>query len=589
MPGMPERIAAPRESHADQRGDGERDRPHAKHEADPPLLLIETTAGVQRIVHACGRCRSAGVRNGMTLAHARALCDRNVEVEPVDEAGDREALQRLAVWAMQFSPVVAVDEPAGLKLDITGCQRLFHGERRLVNLVGNRLERIGLSARVAAASTVGCAWATARYGPGDRTIVAAGDEPQAMAPLPIESLRIEPDAAEGLREVGIEAVGELLALPRLELVARFGADVLRRIDQALGETDEVIDPIRPAMVMEAERRFAGPVKQLEAIRITVRELVEDLVERLREVERGATAVRVRFERSDDEPVERAVTTSRPSRDAKHLQSLLEPVIERVPMGFGIERIELRANATERMTHEQAAWAEDGDAATANEAIQAMGRLVDALASRMGRSRVLTAALCDAHGPERTFVRAPAGADSALWRNERRAEHDADEEETDWAGAVMHRLPRPSCVFDRPERVIVQMRPGNDEDGMDPNGARPEVVRWRGVALAVVRWHGPERIDDAWWEDGEGDRPGHGASRERSRRRGRPATLGARDYFAMQEAGGRWLWIYRRRTLAAPGAVRTKRGERWDGVAGSSFEDDDAPAGGEAWFIHGVWA
>ena len=58
---------------------------------------------------------------------------------------------------------------------------------------------------------------------------------------------------------------------------------------------------------------------------------------------------------------------------------------------------------------------------------------------------------------------------------------------------------------------------------------------------------------------------------------------------MQEAGGRWLWIYRRRTLAAPGVVTTKRGERRDGVVGSAFDDDEAPAGEDAWFIHGVWA
>ena len=53
--------------------------------------------------------------------------------------------------------------------------------------------------------------------------------------------------------------------------------LLLRIDQALGGAMETIDPVRPEPPASAERLFAGPTTQYEAIAITVRELVSELV------------------------------------------------------------------------------------------------------------------------------------------------------------------------------------------------------------------------------------------------------------------------------------------------------------------------
>src|SRR5207247_380092 len=118
------------------------------------------------------------------------------------------------------SPRVAPDPPDGLLLDISGCERVFRGEARLVNGLADAIGRMGFAVRAAAAPTFGCAWGVARYGRRERSTVPEGRVGEAMAPLPVESLRISEKASEGLREVGVERVEHVLNLARGSLPAR---------------------------------------------------------------------------------------------------------------------------------------------------------------------------------------------------------------------------------------------------------------------------------------------------------------------------------------------------------------------------------
>jgi len=261
--------------------------------SNPTFILLVTTSGNrQTIAHGCEAARAAGVTPGMSLAHARALlpADR-VVLEECRPARDRQRLEALASWAMRFSPIVAPDAPDGLLLDVTGCQRVHQGERRLVNAIANSLDWLGFRAQVACASTFACAWAMARYAacarashrlagdrdsgesklgaPHGRFIVESGAELEALRPLPIEALRLEQEVIDALHEVNIDLVGHLTSLPRNDLAARFGRDLLRRLDQAAGHALESLTPLRPIEALRVERAFDGPVKQVEGIALSV--------------------------------------------------------------------------------------------------------------------------------------------------------------------------------------------------------------------------------------------------------------------------------------------------------------------------------
>lgn len=448
----------------------------------------------------------------MTLAHARALLrtDR-VHVEGVDPQRDHEALRGLAVWATRFTPTVAPDPPDGVILDITGCGPVFRGEKRLVKQLMNSVAALGFRARAAVAPTIGCAWALARFGGKEIARVETAGVREALAGLPVAALRLEQDAQAGLYEIGIETIGHLFNLPRSALPSRFGEDLLLRLDQALGEAMEVIEPVRPVEPARVEMVFDGPTTRLEAIACAARGLLESLAVELARRESGVRLLDVVLGRSDAPPVLFDVALSRPSRSVPHLWSLLWARIEKANLGFGVDRVALTASRIGRVRHEQMEVVRVDDSVSSREIGAGAGEMIDTLTNRLGKQRITRVDVRESHVPERVFVHR-AALDERARRAGSAAVVDAD---------------RPSLLFSDPEPA--------EAIALVPDGP-PSVLRWRGRDHPIVRAVGPERVAGEWWR---GD-------------------VASRDYFKVQDGGGRWLWVFRR-------------------------------TGTARWFVHGEWA
>ena len=65
-------------------------------------------------------------------------------VHDADEAADAKTLDDIADWCDRFTPMVALDAPHGLFLDITGCAHLFGGEAAILRQLCDALTRRGL-------------------------------------------------------------------------------------------------------------------------------------------------------------------------------------------------------------------------------------------------------------------------------------------------------------------------------------------------------------------------------------------------------------------------------------------------------------
>jgi protein ImuB len=65
--------------------------------------------------------------------------------------------------------------------------------------------------------------------------------------------------------LGFECIADLMAQPRAPLALRFGLEIGRRLDQALGHVAEPITPIRPTELIEVRRSFAEPITAAETI------------------------------------------------------------------------------------------------------------------------------------------------------------------------------------------------------------------------------------------------------------------------------------------------------------------------------------
>ncbi len=435
--------------------------------------------------------QAAGVRVGMPATKARVLV-QGLIVQDHDAVGDVQSLDRLALWMLQrYAPIVAADPPDGLVIDSTGADHLHGGEEAMLAGLIDRLAASGVQARAAIADTWGAAHALARYAAKPALVAPAGHGSAVLAGLPLAALRLPADMIAALHVLGFERIGDLLAQPRAPLTLRFGPQLGRRIDQALGALSEPIDPIRPDELIQVKRNFAEPIGAAETIARYIGKLVVQLCAELEAKGLGAKRLDLICHRVDNRLQAVRVGTAMPVRDVKRLTRLLTDKIETIEPGFGIEILSLTATLAEPLSEKQTltAMVDDG--------VPDVSDLVDTLINRVGERSLYRAAPIATEVPERSVRRiAPMAPDTGAT----------------WPG----HWPRPSRLLASPEPIeTMALLPDHP----------PVAFTWRGIRRRVRHADGPERIRGEWWR--------------------RDAELTAvRDYFRVEDDAGERYWIFR---------------------------------------------
>jgi protein ImuB len=318
---------------------------------DKPFVLALSVGNRRLVFAATAAAEGLGVMPGLPLTDARALHPA-LAVAEADPAGDARALQRLAQWCNRYSPWTAPWGADGVILDVTGCAHLRGGEASLMRDLLERLQRRSIAGRAAIADSAGAAWAVARCGSADSTVVPPGETRDVIAALPIAALRLDPVAALQLERLGLRRIGDLYALPRASLAARFGDGVAERLDQALGAAAEPLSPLPPAPARWVRQRFAEPIGTPEALAAATRDLLEALCRALGEGMLGARRLTLSCYRVDGEAAPVSIGTARPSRDPQHLCRLFAERLTEIDPGLGIEDMLLAASAVDRLAPAQ---------------------------------------------------------------------------------------------------------------------------------------------------------------------------------------------------------------------------------------------
>eukprot|EP01035_Chromulina_nebulosa_P011359 gene11359-15194_t len=83
-----------------------------------PCIVVARHSNALQISALDDAAATLGLEVGLPLANARAICP-DIEVADADPAADAELLNHVADWCDRFTPLVALDRPHGLFLDIT--------------------------------------------------------------------------------------------------------------------------------------------------------------------------------------------------------------------------------------------------------------------------------------------------------------------------------------------------------------------------------------------------------------------------------------------------------------------------------------
>ncbi len=424
----------------------------------------------------------------------------DIDVFDEDVRADFALLEAIADWCDRYTPLVALDGRDGLFLDITGCTHLFGGEDVMLRDVLARLRQMGFDVRGSISNTPGLSSAASRFGRGG--VIAREDMVSALSALPVHALRIDEATIASLCKLGLKRVANLMSMPRAPLARRFGAQLLLRLDQALGANEEAISPRRPVASLSAERQLGEPIQTQEDILGLTTEIASSLKQSLERRGVGGRGFELVLFRVDGRVVRISAGASRPLRDPKRISGLfserLDAIHDDLDAGFGFELLRLNVVQHDVFDALQRDFAGEEGRETS------LSDFIDRVSARFGAHCLQVYEQRQSHIPERAEILLPAIA--AL---ERRPD----------TGTSLQFLPR----TDRPLRLLRNPEPVEAFAALVPDGP-PQQFRWRHVMHIVTRAEGPERIAPEWWLDDE--------------------KAKERDYFRLESELGRLFWVFR---------------------------------------------
>jgi protein ImuB len=481
-----------------------------------PLAISNGTGNRARVLLCNHLALAHGIRSHMKVSAAYAL-SADLIVQPRDEAAERAALEHIATWATQCTPMVSLIPPCAMVLEIGGSLALFAGLENLLTRLKAGLQALGYEACLGIAPTpLGATW-LARAGT-DEPVTDRRKLRARLLPLPMQALNLPSAILIRLIDLGLHRIGDCLRMPRDGLARRFGPQLLLALDQALGMADDARQAFVPPPLFVSRLLLPAPVNNCEALLFGIHRLLLELAGFLQARAAGIQQLHVQLLHPKGAPTPVVLRLVTASRDAGYLRELLQAQLEGLQLSQPVEEVRLHAEDVRSLPAQHQGLFNDRDLSAASEAKvesthsaewlakQPLSpahqyQLVERLRARLGEDAVRGLCLVLEHRPERTYRWYRAG--------ETGASH------------------------------LRSTRRFSTSKGTCPGfGARPLWLLVEPLPLKVVHGHpwlqgklrlqpGPERIESGWW-DGQDIR---------------------RDYFVAHSPKGSRFWIFRERRIS----------------------------------------
>jgi protein ImuB len=443
--------------------------------AGPQVLQVSPAA---RLLGIC-----PGQRRATALSIAPAL--HLIEHQPVNE---RNALEQVATWLLQFTPNVSLQAPDGIVMDLHASLRLFGGREHLVARLRSGLSSLGFSAHLSTAPTATAAWLLARWQDA-RHIEHESQLVQALAPVPIGLMTHAAEHTDALAAVGIRHFGDLARLPRMGVARRYGAALLVEIDTALGRQAEPRRWFKAPDHFSVRLELLARVEQAEGLLFGAQRLLRQLCGWLGVRHLATQEVLLRAEHESGRHSHPATLVplrlAQPSRDDQRLLTVLRERLAVLRLPAPVHTLHLSCERTVALsgTHGELFPGPDTER-------NDLAQLIERLQSRLGREQVQRLHGVADHRPEAAYRTAPIDPSSPT-------------RHIGTAPLTTGGMPRPVWLLSTPLPLTEHRQ-------------RP---CWHGPLTLLA---GPERIETGWWDAGEV----------------------RRDYFIAEDPSAGWVWIFR---------------------------------------------
>jgi len=394
-----------------------------------------------------------GVTPGMRLAGAQALI-ADLLVRERDMDAEARLLQRLAGWALQYSDTISPEPPNELMLEIGGSLRYFGGLERLRRRLKRSLAELGHSARLGIAPTPTAAILRARAA-RESPVLTAAELEEALGELPTDVLSLTARQRKALDALGMEHLGDCLALPRAGLSRRLGQSLIDTLDRALGRQPDPRSRWQPPAAYTDRLDLLSEVANSDDLIAGFEQLIQGLAAFLRGSEAATQQIAFRLIHQQQSPTPFNLGLATASRDSEHLFGLLRERLDRIRLPAPVTALELACHDIRHRPPDDRRLFEP------ERGKQGDDGLINRLIARLGEQCIQGLVTQPDHRPERAWAYQATGQENQ----------------------ALNLPPRPLWLLDAP--VPLDVREG-----------RPQ---WQGM-LSLE--DGPERIESGWWDGGD---------------------------------------------------------------------------------------
>jgi protein ImuB len=429
------------------------------------------------------------------VAAARALAGE-MRVLERDPGAEREALQRLAAWASQFTPMVSL-EAQGIVLEVEACLMLFEGHAKLTAAIRRGVRELGFHATIGVAPTPLAARLFARaetQGRAVRSCITLQQLHERLADLPLFLLDWPGKTLAHLTDLGVLRLRDMLELPAEGIARRFGPEIVACLDRLTGKLADPRTPYAAPPRFRARLELPAEAEGVEALLFPLRRLLVELEGYLRGRAAGLQRLTLALEHGRKSRTRLELEFASPEREPDFILGIAREKLGRLRLPAATVALELRAEALQPYAPREGTWLPG-----AKEQAVDCERLVQRLAARLGSDKVFGIALGNDHRPERDW-RKP-GTDPGFSKSPGFSERKGGSPPRE--NRVRPGFCRPAWLLQRPQRLVTQAGRPTFQGDLDLRS-------------------GPERIEAGWW-DGEEVR---------------------RDYYVAANPRGETFWVYR---------------------------------------------
>lgn len=339
-----------------------RDRPDL---AGAALVIGEPPQDPRYVYAVSPLAAQAGVRGGMTLRQAQALC-REARVIPATQARYRRALDGLLAQLATFTDYMEAEAAVELRADARRRARVpalgfaqmddfpatvLYLDLGMLNQedalhLGAQMNRV-IQAEANQPSAVGLASgrfparvAAMLLQPGELLLVPEGQEATFLADLTVDLLPVDGETLRQLHLLGLHTLGQIAAQPVAALLDRFGKPGRAMHRLANGRDTSPVPPYTPRVTEHAMRTLESPIDNRQTLTHLLATMAGEMAERLRAAGQAARQIELALALEDGTVLARDLALRQPSARPDHLAQAVNELAASLPLTSGVTEIDL---------------------------------------------------------------------------------------------------------------------------------------------------------------------------------------------------------------------------------------------------------